>query len=112
MAFSFNPRTHVGCDYWYGCTKCILDSFNPRTHVGCDLLMLLCLTRLVCFNPRTHVGCDGERTKVSTIIGEFQSTHPRRVRLHAKIGVERGLSFNPRTHVGCDYTTLFRLRMD
>ena len=33
-----------------------------------------------CFNPRTHVGCD-KNTEGCILVGEFQSTHPRRVRL-------------------------------
>ena len=54
-----------------------------------------------CFNPRTHVGCD-KNTEGCILVGEFQSTHPRRVRLAIQIGVLKVLGFNPRTHVGCD----------
>ena len=33
-------------------------SFNPRTHVGCDPPQRRLAETQVCFNPRTHVGCD------------------------------------------------------
>ena len=33
-------------------------SFNPRTHVGCDRPSGPSMTTKACFNPRTHVGCD------------------------------------------------------
>lgn len=34
------------------------------------------------FNPRTHVGCDDLGDIVQSCFDRFQSTHPRRVRLH------------------------------
>ena len=34
----------------------------------------------LCFNPRTHVGCDQAQYPICMVEGEFQSTHPRRVR--------------------------------
>lgn len=34
------------------------------------------------FNPRTHVGCDIMCIAISIHLRLFQSTHPRRVRLH------------------------------
>ena len=37
MSFwSFNPRTHVGCDGLTRSSGTDAESFNPRTHVGCD----------------------------------------------------------------------------
>ena len=33
---------------------------------------------------------------------EFQSTHPRGVRLKQITGLAEAFNFNPRTHVGCD----------
>ena len=77
-----------------------------------------------CFNPRTHVGCD-KNTEGCILVGEFQSTHPRRVRLvrlylittdfpfqsthprrvrlNSTLSKKENKSFNPRTHVGCDW---------
>ena len=79
-------------------------SFNPRTHEGCDLPTFADLLSYICFNPRTHEGCDGldafctywltvsihAPTRGATLIDstdrpvviEFQSTHPRGVRLY------------------------------
>ena len=37
---------------------------------------------MIGFNPRTHVGCDPEPGVPTTHVPRFQSTHPRRVRLH------------------------------
>ena len=76
-----------------------------------------------CFNPRTHVGCD-KNTEGCILVGEFQSTHPRRVRLVRLYLITTDFPFqsthprrvrlchssfillppcfNPRTHVGCD----------
>ena len=33
---SFNPRTHMGCDFGLRQAKQEIVSFNPRTHMGCD----------------------------------------------------------------------------
>ena len=77
------------------------------------------------FNPRTRVGCDSPPTNRIFAAQEFQSTHPRGVRLAALLGLsirvtvsihapawgatckcsrsQSGkLCFNPRTRVGCD----------
>ena len=35
---SFNPRTHIGCDFKGLCYLIEFESFNPRTHIGCDAL--------------------------------------------------------------------------
>ena len=53
----FNPRTHVGYDYFAKNTH-LLYIFNPRTHEGYDGNQYYYLSRLSCFNPRTHVGYD------------------------------------------------------
>ena len=37
-----------------------------------------------CFNPRTRVGCDARYDEVMDALGQFQSTHPRGVRLGKK----------------------------
>ena len=34
---------------------------------------------------------------------QFQSTHPRGVRLSISLSIHHSSSFNPRTHEGCDY---------
>ena len=82
-----------------------------------------------CFNPRTHVGCD-KNTEGCILVGEFQSTHPRRVRLvrlylittdfpfqsthprrvrlNSTLSKKENKSFNPRTHVGCDLKSFHR----
>ena len=54
------------------------------------------------FNPRTREGCDpcygdGDYLKV-----QFQSTHPRGVRLEDIILYPMDYCFNPRTREGCD----------
>ena len=77
-------------------------SFNPRTHVGCDFTPNIVSRESARFNPRTHVGCDLTGF-VTMLIGKvFQSTHPRRVRLHYWERRTLCPCFNPRTHVGCD----------
>ena len=44
-----------------GCRHCRCSiSFNPRTHVGCDYIHCSYYYILICFNPRTHVGCDDQ----------------------------------------------------
>ena len=101
----FNPRTHVGCDPskavsstafgisihapTWGATTCPAApgrpwrNFNPRTHVGCDLDRTGARDVGQNFNPRTHVGCDGLFSRSSGDTRQFQSTHPRGVRLGA-----------------------------
>ena len=105
-------------------TEC-LSNFNPRTREGCDACS-------PCkggasnehFNPRTREGCDKNSDSMVLLTIEFQSTHPRGVRLlsicfsfhhfefqstHPR-GVRRTLppqrptrgNFNPRTREGCD----------
>ena len=59
----------------------IESSFNPRTHVGCDVSLVNNSLAISRFNPRTHVGCDDALFGCSANATQFQSTHPRRVRL-------------------------------
>ena len=59
-----------------------INSFNPRTHVGCDLKFDRMSQNFSSFNPRTHVGCDVLLSLLFRCLILFQSTHPRRVRLH------------------------------
>ena len=41
------------------------DSFNPRTHVGCDYGGYRMFPATYRFNPRTHVGCDTHIQQIS-----------------------------------------------
>ena len=98
----FNPRTRVGCDVLAKLLICSIEGFNPRTRVGCDIPYQKALMSSGRFNPRTRVGCDNfvlfslfganvsihapawgaTKVKVKFINAEqFQSTHPRGVRL-------------------------------
>ena len=121
-------------------------SFNPRTHIGCDLLKVIEHAQTVLFQSthphRVRQGSGGR----SGAVERFQSTHPHRVRLYAaeftgcvrvfqsthphrvrQVNHRKGgirvkfqsthphrvrltlivekclkISFNPRTHIGCD----------
>ena len=55
------------------------------------------------FNPRTHVGCDNLTGSALERRSQFQSTHPRGVRLNRSTIKVHKQNFNPRTHVGCDF---------
>ena len=59
----------------------VLLSFNPRTREGCDLSFSSYINDNICFNPRTREGCDIDAIDPDFIHIEFQSTHPRGVRL-------------------------------
>ena len=104
----FNPRTHVGCDLMSVPEGTFAKRFNPRTHVGCDTPFFKIINLLLSFNPRTHVGCDEDDRNCILNNGQFQSTHPRRVRHYSAFGFCHNAGFNPRTHVGCD-VHIFRL---
>ena len=55
------------------------------------------------FNPRTGVGCDADGIKALVEDVQFQSTHPRGVRLATLPLITPDFpGFNPRTRVGCD----------
>ena len=127
--YCFNPRTHVGCDltgeidmfkrFLFQSThprgvrplkskriNSDFYGFNPRTHVGCDRFVVPGPGIEPRFNPRTHVGCDVQRLIETHYDGEFQSTHPRGVRLKSKRINSDFYGFNPRTHVGCDLVSV------
>ena len=55
-------------------------SFNPRTHTGCDFTNLKTMFRTKSFNPRTHTGCDVSYIHNNFTHSRFQSTHPHGVR--------------------------------
>ena len=109
-------------------SKCAVNqgfSFNPRTHTGCDYPFCEYTGIFFSFNPRTHTGCDIEELVSKKVHSLFQSTHPHGVRLMPpkKKSKEKTVSihaptrgatilvrpvitipvcFNPRTHTGCD----------
>ena len=59
-------------------------SFNPRTHMGCDFSSLSTFGRGRGFNPRTHMGCDRAARLSGQKMDRFQSTHPHGVRRRRK----------------------------
>jgi len=86
---------------------------------------VFCRNIIIGFNPRTHAGCDPPLPGGTYLCCQFQSTHPRGVRLLLEVcgdltdevsihAPTRGAtllcnparlyycSFNPRTHAGCD----------
>ena len=99
----FNPRTHAGCDQVFlGLIQIFIVSIHAPTQ-GATKPLPFDATKPHRFNPRTHAGCDPDRpacyilrsvsihaptqgaTKVLKLYYDramFQSTHPRRVRLH------------------------------
>ena len=121
----FNPRTREGCDSWGQITmfpsprisihapargathrrRALFQAwsyFNPRTREGCDLTNEKIINAENYFNPRTREGCDHiERISKNTQM-EFQSTHPRGVRLIKRLIPLCWMHFNPRTREGCD----------
>ena len=127
--YSFNPRTHTGCDQFDVCVLHILKRFQS-THphgVRLRLIPIRSANRLFqsthphgvrlwgqgfysisqSFNPRTHTGCD---TLVLIFIqgkDMFQSTHPHGVRRTGNINTVSDYGFNPRTHTGCDFSEPF-----
>ncbi len=124
---SFNPRTREGCDLITGSAKWSPKSFNPRTREGCDSVEKGSDTVRTSFNPRTREGCDNSLgievvtfgvsihapAKGATQYGnlastryQFQSTHPRRVRLNHEVDILSVIRFNPRTREGCDCSLL------
>ena len=100
--YSFNPRTHMGCDLalgfvglgssvsihapTWGATYItifiVLASGFQSTHPhGVRLCNVKHKILIICFNPRTHMGCDCSCALLFALC----------------------YSFNPRTHMGCDY---------
>ena len=76
--FSFNPRTHEGCD---GARRVggRLPGFQSTHPRGVRLYQILYFLNKRSFNPRTHEGCDGCVASPCRQL-PFQSTHPRGVR--------------------------------
>ena len=106
--YSFNSRTHTGCDFLrlnlnnfevgvsihaptQGATNFLYPRhslclrFNSRTHTGCDRYLYEIFSVFCCFNSRTHTGCDVARWISLPLIMVFQFTHPHRVRLICKV---------------------------
>ena len=80
--------------------------FNPRTRMGCDRAFNSSIIRFLDFNPRTRVGCDTGSRPLPAPVTQFQSTHPRGVRLACLIlAAPLSAHFNPRTRMGCDRST-------
>ena len=52
-----------------------------------------------------HAGCDMAKNKAANKPAQFQSTHPRGVRLAYCVTKEKEINFNPRTREGCDERT-------
>ena len=98
----------MGCDKRTLLVDGTRSNFNPRTHVGCDpgapeppeppgLISIHAPTwgatmtgkctysQYTNFNPRTHVGCDCCGPLFFSQLSQFQSTHPRGVRLKHNI---------------------------
>ena len=59
ILFSFQSTHPHGVRLYSGYQQDCSYSFNPRTHTGCDRFILYLWLRLIkSFNPRTHTGCD------------------------------------------------------
>ena len=125
---SFNPRTHEGCDCFFVYVGRCYKSFNPRTHEGCDFSIdafkagttvsihaptrgatVCCSTSIGLRRVSIHAPTRGATgtTKIKRTFIQFQSTHPRGVRL-VVINLRCVIDcFNPRTHEGCDGSCSF-----
>ena len=124
MKVSFNPRTHEGCDDTLAVYLYLFFCFNPRTHEGCDsLFSIFFYSKIVSIHAPTR-GATVYTYKPENPKYQFQSTHPRGVRLYLSNALAalpafqsthpRGVrpfeiqnffpnrGFNPRTHEGCD----------
>ena len=78
----FNPRTRVGCDKAVQADFRTEGSFNPRTRVGCDQAKIDAGANLELVAIHAPAwGATFELPLDVGIIGKFQSTHPRGVRL-------------------------------
>ena len=129
---SIHAPTQGATTYLYDC-RLLFRSFNPRTHVGCDWAQTLsCKCTTVSIHAPTQGATKYQNEwnvaqwfqsthprRVRQILGilnygyrKFQSTHPRRVR-HPQADLQSGLvGFNPRTHVGCDCIFSKRLNIN
>ena len=104
------------------CNLCLL-CFNPRTHEGCDTVSRQLATYpVVSIHAPTRGATDAavngakltyvsihaptrgatHSMRIQTILQQFQSTHPRGVRLSGQTYYQPKTGFNPRTHEGCD----------
>ena len=101
MRYSFNPRTHAGCDE----RKDILLSRNRVSiHAPTQGATMM---RNPKYLPNKFQSTHPRRVRPHNLSREwkstmFQSTHPRRVRLRLRTLKRTRGSFNPRTHAGCD----------
>ena len=80
LRFSFNPRTHTGCDQRQQYSRERYGCFNPRTHTGCDPLIAL---PIPLSRVSIHAPTRGATRKAAYVIAKatlFQSTHPHGVR--------------------------------
>ncbi len=96
----------MGCDHGRQSVPDHFYSFNSRTHMGCDFYAV---ERLFChwrFQFTHPYGVRPQRVSASGLKIEFQFTHPYGVRLimSCRRGV-RKRCFNSRTHMGCDFCT-------
>ena len=117
----------MGCDTRHKCYFSKILRFNPRTHMGCDYwLMAAAIASTVSIHAPTwgatvvpdkvteksevsiHAPTWGATNKASEQLKQamFQSTHPHGVRLLISLCQITQISFNPRTHMGCDVSTV------
>ena len=72
--YSFNPRTHMGCDaVGHGCSQRGKVSIHAPTW-GATSIVIIIVVCYVSFNPRTHMGCDAR---------VHAGRHGSRVSIHA-----------------------------
>ena len=107
QTLSFNPRTHVGCDFM-SATLDYSDLQFQSTHPRRVRQSEGFTGRLASVFQSTHP----RRVRLwrvarGLLYSVFQSTHPRRVRHIAPFAINVLTCFNPRTHVGCDYALLW-----
>ena len=124
---SFNPRTHMGCDFKVLLLLCVnivfqsthphgvrlktfgsigsSNSFNPRTHMGCDSLFNFADRLSKGFNPRTHMGCDIVVYLVLPLLLVSIHAPTWGATYNILLSLTSVLCFNPRTHMGCDRLT-------
>ena len=98
----FNPRTHVGCDFYllsFFIKALLFQSTHPRGVRRCGKYYRIYSDRFQSTHPR---GVRLVGAVCSCTPFKFQSTHPRGVRRDSARQLLFTLRFNPRTHVGCD----------
>ena len=99
VAFSFNPRAHVGRDRQWKAPSPPRTCFNPRAHVGRDKDTLGRNLGLIEFQSTRPRGARHSRRGAHTAPVKFQSTRPRGARLHAveDVGLWIGVSIHAPT---------------